>query len=141
MGLATETFRSALERMLAFDVEGYVELFAADALIEWPFAPPEWPHRRAQGKEQIRTIIGANLEVAKKVGRIAVHDLVTREADEGGAVIAELSVEIRAADGSATRMPYVYVVQVAPDGHITESREYFGPATAQTGLRLRAAGS
>jgi ketosteroid isomerase-like protein len=133
MGLAAIAFQRSLERLLAYDVDGYVDTFAADATIEWPFAPGDWPVRRAAGREQIRAVVGKNLERSQAAGRrlVSLHDVVVHEAAGGATAAVEFSVDVLAPDGTVSRLPYVHLLSTTPDGHIASLRDYFGIATVQ----------
>jgi ketosteroid isomerase-like protein len=138
---AATMFRRALDCLLAFDIDGYAEAFAPDGTIEWPFAPDDWPHRRASGRKQIREVVGANIERARAMGRrlVALHDVVVHESNGGRDAVVEFCVEVQAADGASTRLPYVHVLHTTDDGHIASLRDYFGGRTARVareGLHL-----
>jgi ketosteroid isomerase-like protein len=137
---ATDAFHRALDRLFALDIDSYADTFAPDGAIEWPFAPGDWPHRRAHGRDQIRAVVGANLERARAAGRrlVGLHDVVVHETNEGRDAVVEFTVEIRGADGASARLPYVHVLHTTQDGRIASLRDYFSAGTAQvarTGLR------
>ncbi len=120
-----------LSCLLAYDVDGYAEVFAEDGVLEWPFAPPDWT-RRLEGRAAIRAHVESNLARSKAAGRrlFALHDVMLHEASPHS-LVAEFAVEVRASDGSSTLVPYVHVLRLTHDGHIASLRDYFGVATAR----------
>jgi hypothetical protein len=128
MTTAAELFRRALAHLFAHDIDAYADLFAPDGVVEWPFAPPDWA-RRVDGRDAIRAHVGANLARMRDAGRrfVALHDVVVHEVSPGE-VVAELAVEVAAADGTSVRRPYVHVLR-AREGAIASLRDYFSPAT------------
>ena len=46
-------FERALRAVQDGDLDFYAELFADDAITEFPFAPSGWPHRMG-GREELR---------------------------------------------------------------------------------------
>jgi ketosteroid isomerase-like protein len=105
-------------------VEGQAELFAADGVLEWPFAPDGVP-RRLEGREAIRATfapLGRRMRAAGRrpppVASVVVHETLDPEV-----VVAELAL------GGDDPLPYVQVFRVR-DGQIVSFRDYFGPRTA-----------
>lgn len=133
MTSASEVFHRAIRALLAFDVDAYAETFAPDGVIEWPFAPADWPHRRVEGRDQIRAVVGANLERSRAAGRrlVAIHDVVMHEGTDERDLVVEFTVEVRGPDGASARLPYVHVLRTTVVGRIAWLRDYFGVATAQ----------
>ena len=114
-----------LHRLVAEgDLEGQAELFAADGVLEWPFAPDGVP-RRLEGREAIRAVFAPLGRRMREAGRRpgAVADVVVHETLDPEVVVAELAL------GGDDPLPYVQVFRVR-DGQILEFRDYFGPRTA-----------
>ena len=107
------------------NVEGQAELFAADGVLEWPFAPDGVP-RRLEGREAIRATFAPLGRRMRAAGRRpgAVANVVVHETRDPEVVVVELAL-----GGGGDPLPYVQVFRVR-DGQILEFRDYFGPRTA-----------
>jgi len=136
MTAATAAFERALAALVAYDAEAYAACFAADGVIEWPFASGDLP-RRLEGRAAIAAHVGANLARSRAAGRTITgpHDVVVH-ADGERCAIAELTIET--APGSP-RLPYVHVYVVDEAGQITTLRDYFSGATQRLAEATRTA--
>jgi uncharacterized protein len=128
--------REVVERLHRLVVDrhlsGQADLYAADGVLEWPFAPPGVP-QRVQGREEIRRVLSA-LErgVRQADTRVAPfpRSVVVHETRDPEVVIVELEVEGETPTGETFRLPYIQVFRVR-DGEILTFRDYFGAGTAQ----------
>jgi ketosteroid isomerase-like protein len=125
-------FKRALDCLLAYDIDAYADLFAENAVIEWPFAPPDL-QGRVEGRDAIRSAVGRNLEMSRAGGRrlVGLHDVVVREVAGGNEVVVEFEVEILRPDGDTDRLPYVHILRVDEAGKIASLRDYFGEKTVR----------
>jgi uncharacterized protein len=143
---ATTSPRAVLERahrtLAEHDVDGFADLFAADGVLESPFARPGAP-RQVAGRETIRAQMRARGEAAHASGvRLlgfeyqAVHETADPEV-----IVAEFREELVFGD-QRRWLPFIQVLRVR-DGEIVTFRDYvdnLGVADATSALPdLRAA--
>jgi uncharacterized protein len=139
----------ALDRVRAYDLDGFADLFVEDGVIEYPFAP-SGALRRLQGREEIRRVLGEAAASPRRAGRrvTKIGSLVVHQTVDPDVIVAEFDLEGEiVATGQAYRLPYIQVLRVR-DGRIVSLRDYIDyPAlTALTGglpepLAAPAAGS
>lgn len=114
----------------AGDREAEIELFAPDAVVEFPFAPPGVP-ARFQGHAEIMQMHnkldkqrGSEMESDPEQARYTVH-----EATDSETVIGELEAGITIpTTGEKITLRQVHVYRVR-DGRIVSVRDYFDAAT------------
>ena len=123
----TEVFRRVMGHLFAGDAGAYADMFAKDAVVEWPFAAAGWP-KRLDGHDAIRTHVEGVFARFKASGRklVAVRDAVIHSIGTHE-VAVEFSIEAEA-PGGAVRLPYVQFLRVTNDGQIAALRDYFRPA-------------
>ena len=126
-----EVFNRVMGHLFACDAGAYADMFAKDAVVEWPFAPAGWP-RRLDGRDAIRAHVGAILARFQGSGRsfVAVRDPVVHASGAHEAIV-EFLFEIAAPEGPSLR-PYVHFLRVTDDGEIASLRDYFVPASVDT---------
>lgn len=134
MSAARTAFDRAIHCVVSGDFAPYAALFAADAVVEWPFAPPGLPSR-LEGADAIAQFVAASVARGRNVGRTRTgpHDLVIHELGDHR-VIAELAVDVHTPDGAVQRQRYVHIITVDAAGKITSLRDYYGAATANLAL-------
>jgi ketosteroid isomerase-like protein len=99
------------------------DLYAADVVIEIPFAPPGVP-RRTEGRETLRERFKgvAGLRRFDKAELLAMH-----ETQDPEVIVVEWSVHGQVnATGRSFTFSYIMVVRVR-DGRIVSSRDYSNP--------------
>jgi uncharacterized protein len=113
--------------LLASDARAYADMFAPDAVVEWPFNPDGWP-KRLEGRDAIRTHVEGVFARFQAAGRklVAVRDAVIHSIGKHE-VAVEFSIEAATPNGAA-RLPYVQFLRVTDDGQIATLRDYFRPA-------------
>jgi uncharacterized protein len=137
----------ALQFVLDYDLNGYLELFAANGSLEFPFAPPGVP-ARMKGRDQIGAALLPLWEQAWEAGwrstgysPIVVHETLNPEV-----VIAEFDLYGEVATTKETlQMSFIHVYRVR-DGRIVWLRDYWNPqalsgqleATTSNGLLVGA---
>lgn len=129
------TPRKVVERRLELvtqqDRDGEIELFAPDAVVEFPFAPPDVPGR-FEGRAAILRMSKA-LDASRGTAIVVDEERVrvtVRATDDPEVVVLEMDVPVRAPDtGEEHRLRQIHVYRVR-DGLIHSIRDYFGPATA-----------
>jgi ketosteroid isomerase-like protein len=117
----------ALERARAYDADGYADVFADDAVLEFPFAPAGWPSR-LQGRAAILAMLRLNFARARDAGRrfTDLRPLVHEGADPETAVV-ELDARVESpSTGKSCAVRYVHVYRVH-EGRVVSLRDYFSP--------------
>ncbi|MFD8379831.1 nuclear transport factor 2 family protein [Streptomyces sp. NPDC059679] len=123
---AVEVFDRAKELLLAHDMLGFADLWAADGTMEFPFAPPGRPSR-LEGREAVREYLRDYTDLLD--ARAVTHD-VRHRTEDPNALIVEWAVEgIAVRTGRPYRMAYVAFITVE-DGEITSYRDYWNPLAA-----------
>jgi ketosteroid isomerase-like protein len=122
------------------DIDGWVNSFAPDGVMEWPFTPEGVP-RRAEGREAIRGAVGPVWERAKKTGRnILGHDsIVVHETQDAEVIFVEFDVYGEAA-GKPFRQSLLYMLR-ARAGRIVLLRDYVDTARLNALVRATGAGA
>jgi uncharacterized protein len=120
MSQTADLFRTGIERVIAGDYGGYLDLFSDDVEFEFPFAPEGRP-RRVTGKDEVRAYM------APLIGRYdgaRLASLTVYETDVPDTVVAEMSI---AFPGVPEPRPFVAVVRSA-SGTIVSYRDYWRPS-------------
>jgi uncharacterized protein len=121
-----ETFRRMTDLMLASDMEAVAELWAPDAITEFPFAAASSP-RRLHGREEVRAYLAGYPE---QMGMTEVAALTVRPTDDPDTVVVEWTATGRTvATSQPYRLDYIVVLTVR-DGLITLYRDYWSPVSA-----------
>jgi ketosteroid isomerase-like protein len=129
--VSTATPREVFERVLRLILErqyaAYVDLFAADAMFELPFAPPGVP-RRIEGREQIRVFMQAGRERVQTATRQwEFHSIVVHETVDPEVIVTEFEVDgVATATGERYRFANLQVLRVR-NGEIVSLRDYWNP--------------
>lgn len=134
---AREVWEASQRAVRSFDLDGFVDVFAPDGELEFPFAPSTLP-RRMEGQEEIRRGLEPLWQQAAASTRITGYSSVdfhpSVDADE---IVVEFDLNGEAiATGEAFRFSYVHVVRVR-DGRIMSLRDYWNPL-ALAGLGVAA---
>ncbi len=126
--MPAESAADVLERrrqvVIAHDLNGFADLFAADGALEIPFAGPGMP-ARVEGREAIRAFSLSGATAPFRITDLqTVHLYQTTDPET---VIAEIVTTGRAtATGRTFAQPCIQVVQIR-DGEILLLRDYFDP--------------
>jgi uncharacterized protein len=122
-----EVFQRGVELLLAKDMAGFVGLYAEDAVMEFPFAPPGRPGR-LEGRAEVHEYLAGypdQLDV-REIGHTIVH-----RTDDPRVVVTEFSAEgVVVATGKPYATRYIAVLTVR-DGQITHHRDYWNPLAFQ----------
>ena len=127
----TETLREVWEHLVSHqitrDIDGWVDCFAVDGIIEWAFRLKGVP-ARAEGQQAIRAAIGPVWERAKKSNRrISGHErVVFHQTTDPEVAIVEFDLVGETARG-AFRQPMVYLFR-ARAGRLLLLREFVDTA-------------
>jgi ketosteroid isomerase-like protein len=126
--------REVIEGLLRATVEGRrdetVDFYAADAVIEMPFAPPGMP-ASSQGRENLRSRMKAaeGLWEFSAVDHVHLHPTADPEV-----IVAEYRIHGRVtATGRQFAFSYIMVSRIR-DGQIVYSRDYFNPLDSAAAL-------
>lgn len=118
-----ELFRHSLKLLLDKNIPDWVDLWAEDGVMEFPFAPKGWPER-LEGRE---TIAAYMRHYPEQVDLHDFPDLHIHQTTDPEVVVAEMrSVGRLVQTDSPFEMTYIAVVTVK-DGHITSYRDYWNP--------------
>lgn len=119
-----DVFERAHQQVRAYD-PGYVEWFAEDGVLSFPFAPPGVP-RRLEGRQAIWDFLAPRYDAARAAGRtLAYRDLRVHETADLEVIVVEFEATSVNADGT-THPPLAFVqVVTVRDDHIVEQRDYF----------------
>ncbi|AJT70033.1 hypothetical protein T261_8440 [Streptomyces lydicus] len=121
-----ELYRHSLRLLLDKDIPGWVGLWAEDGVMEFPFAPHDWPER-LEGREAIAAYMHAYPD------HIDLHDFpdlrIHQTTDPGTIVVEMRGVGRLVETDSPFDMTYIAVVTVR-HGRITSYRDYWNPLAA-----------
>lgn len=128
---ATTLFLSGLQGLLAGDAERWVNMWAEDGTMEFPFAPEGLP-RRLENKAAIRAHMRS---LSGTLAFTRFSEPVIHQTLEPTVMLVEFSCEGRAvATGKPYHQDYVAVITTR-DGLIQNYRDYWNPLVVQAALR------
>lgn len=120
---AVDLYRHSLRLLLDKDIPGWVDLWAEDGVMEFPFAPDGWP-ARLEGKQAIAAYMRHYPD------HIDLHDfpaLRIHRTTESETIVVEMrGVGRMVKSGGPFDMTYIAVVSVQ-DGRFTSYRDYWNP--------------
>ncbi|WP_433190600.1 nuclear transport factor 2 family protein [Actinoallomurus sp. CA-150999] len=120
---ASDLYRHSLRLLLEKNVPGWVDLWAEDGVMEFPFAPQGWPGR-LEGKEAIAAYMRGYPD------HIDLHDFpdvrIHQTTDPETIVVEMRGVGRLVETGRPFDMTYIAVVTVQ-DGRIVSYRDYWNP--------------
>ena len=103
------------------------DLYAEVTDVRHPMATPE--AEPLTSRRALREHFAAPPKVRGAVPERRVVDVVVHETADPEVIVAEFAYEFPRPDGSATKVPCVFVMRVR-DGEIVESRDYIDPIRA-----------
>ncbi|MER7566908.1 nuclear transport factor 2 family protein [Streptomyces sp. NPDC048523] len=122
-----DLYRHSLRLLLDKDIPAWVDLWAEDGLMEFPFAPPGRP-QRLEGKEAVADYMRHYPD------HIDLHDFpdlrIHRTTDPQTIVVEMRGVGRLVETDTPFDMTYIAVVTVR-DGRITSYRDYWNPLAVQ----------
>jgi uncharacterized protein len=114
--------RETLGERLAPGAETFVQMFAEDGVMEFPYALPS--ARRVEGRQALATHIGF---LAGRIEFLGIADVVKHETGDPEVSILEFAGSGRSvATGEPFEQRYISVIRVR-DGHIVHYRDYWNP--------------
>ncbi|UUN27490.1 nuclear transport factor 2 family protein [Streptomyces sp. FIT100] len=118
-----DLYRHGMRLLLDKDIDGWVALFADDALVEFPFAPDGFPSR-LEGRAALAAYMR---DYPDRIDMREVPRLDVLGTDAPGTVVAEMRVTgLLVATGEPYAMDYI-VVMTAEGGRIVRWRDYWNP--------------
>ncbi|MEU8337235.1 nuclear transport factor 2 family protein [Micromonospora tulbaghiae] len=124
---ATDVFHQALEHLLAKDMPGFIALFADDAAMEFPFAPPGRPSRVA-GRAELHDYL---VDYPQTLDVRQIADVTVHETADPEVIVAEFTATgVVVATGEPYRLRYIAVLTVRA-GRIVRYRDYWNPLAVQ----------
>ena len=134
-----EVVDRALQLVLDYDLNGYLELFAPNGSLEFPFAPPGLP-ARMKGRDQIGAALLPLWEQAWEAGwrSTGYSPVVVHQTANPEVVIAEFDLYGEVATTKETfQLAFIHVYRVR-DGRIVSLRDYWNPQVLSGGFETTA---
>jgi len=124
--------RETLGERLNPGAETFVQMFAEDGVMEFPYALPS--PRRLEGREALAAHLAY---LARLVELLSVSDVVKHETTDPEVFIVEFASSGRAvATGEPFEQRYISVIRVR-DGHIVHYNDYWNPLAILRTMRGR----
>ena len=125
-----EVFERAHGLVRSYDIR-YVECFAEDGALVFPFAPPGMP-KRVEGRAAIRDLLAPRHEALRAAGRkiLEYENLRVHETHDPEVIVAEFEVDVQ-----GSKRAFIHVLRVRDD-QILEQRDYFDSLAMAERLRL-----
>jgi uncharacterized protein len=116
-------FRDSLRLMLEKNTSAWVDLWSADGVMEFPFAPDGWP-QRLEGRDAIADYIR---DYPDHIDLHDIPDLLIHQTADPRTIVVEMRAVGRLVETDKPfEMKYIAVVTVE-DGRITSYRDYWNP--------------
>jgi uncharacterized protein len=126
MGQSPREVVDQVRRMVLGEGVVFADLFAADGVLNYPFAPPGMP-TELRGRDAIRAFHGGNAAERRSLFEIEGIDVVVRETDDPEVVVAEIEHHGHShATGGPYRFRALGVIRVR-DGEIVTYDDYMDP--------------
>lgn len=121
---ARETAELARQRLAHADMSGFTDLFAEDALFEYPFGHPGWPNE-LRGREEIRAHLVESRRDVRSLIEIAEFNTVVHDTTDPDVVVVESEVVgTTLSTGQPFRFPSGVGVITVSNGQIVRYRDY-----------------
>ena len=114
-------FASAIAALQANNVDGYVDIYAPDAVHEFPFAPAGGVSRLT-GRDAITNFMG---QLPQLIRFGSLTDVRVREAGDE-LIIEATGHHRRTSDDTPIELSYVWFI-TRQDGQVTHFRDYMNP--------------
>ena len=116
-------FRDSLRMLLEKNTSAWVDLWAADGIMEFPFAPEGWP-QRLEGRDAIAAYIR---DYPDHIDLHDIPDLLIHQTSDPRTIVVEMRAVGRLVETDKPfEMKYIAVVTVE-NGRITSYRDYWNP--------------
>lgn len=124
-----DLYRHSLRLLLDKDIAAWLDLWAVDGVMEFPFAPDGRP-RRLEGKEAVAAYMRPYPDHIDLHGFPALQ---IHETTDPQIIVVEMrGVGRLVKTGEPFEMTYIAVVTVR-DGHFTSYRDYWNPLAVPSG--------
>lgn len=133
-----DLYRHSLRLLLDKNIPAWVDLWAEDGILEFPFAPQGWPGR-LEGKEAIAAYMR---RYPDHIDLQDIPDLRIHQTTESDVIVVEMRAVGRLVETEGPfDMTYIAVVTVR-DGLISSYRDYWNPlAVQEPGVDFTASGT
>ncbi|UFR00063.1 nuclear transport factor 2 family protein [Streptomyces sp. Go40/10] len=122
-----DLYRRSLQLLLDKDIPGWIGLWAADGVMEFPFAPPGWP-QRLEGRD---AIAGYMRDYPDHIDLHGFPDVRVHQTTDPETIVVEMRGVGRVVEsGAPFDMTYIAVVCVR-DGRFASYRDYWNPLAVQ----------
>lgn len=125
-----ELIQRGLDLLLAKDMSGFVDLFAGDAVVEFPFAEPPQPPR-VEGRAALADYLDGYPD------KVDIHEfpvVVLHQTTDPEVVVAEFTAKgVTVRTGQPYELSYVAVITVR-DGLVVSYRDYWSPVAAERAM-------
>lgn len=116
-------FQLAIDALLAHDMNAFTALYADDAVMEFPFAPPGRP-QRLDGRAAVEEYLAGYTDM---VDIQRIHDVVVHETADLEVIIVEMAASgLVVATGKPYTARYIAVLTISGD-LIRHYRDYWNP--------------
>ncbi|WP_033338761.1 nuclear transport factor 2 family protein [Catenuloplanes japonicus] len=123
----SEVFRRATDALLAHDMAAFIALYADDAVMEFPFAPPGRP-QRLNGRAEVEAYLDGYTDM---VNIQRIHDVIVHETADPDVIVAEMAASgLIVAGGAPYTARYIAVLTIVGD-RIRHYRDYWNPLMLQ----------
>ncbi|MEV4119918.1 nuclear transport factor 2 family protein [Micromonospora sp. NPDC049645] len=120
-------FQRGMELLLAKDMAGFIALFADDAVLELPFAPPGQP-RRVAGRAELHEYL---INYPDLLDVREIRDLIVHETRDTEVIVVEFTASgFVVATDQPYELRYIAVLTIR-DGQLVHYRDYWDPIAAQ----------
>ncbi|WP_394937987.1 nuclear transport factor 2 family protein [Psychromicrobium sp. YIM B11713] len=123
-----ELYRGSLKLLLEKDISAWVDLWAEDAVMEFPFAPPGWP-TRLNGKAAVADYMR---DYPDQIDLADFPEVRIHQSTDPETIIVEQRAVGRLVESDAPYdMRYIAVVTVRNE-QIVQYRDYWNPLNIMT---------
>jgi ketosteroid isomerase-like protein len=122
-----EIWEEAHRHVKTYDLVGFADMFAADGVMELPFAPPGVPGR-FEGRDAIRRFLAPAAEAARKSGRriLGYRNVVFHETLDPQVIVVEFDLHGAGPNDEPYCFSYIQVMRTR-DREIVHLRDYIDP--------------
>lgn len=126
MGRALEMSQRSIDRIAVKDRDGWLDLFADDAVIEDPVGPSMFDESGAghRGKEAIAAFYDTTISMSEKVVIDIDHSI---ECGDEVARVGQISITLPG--GQVGQVDCVNIYKVGPDGKLASLRSFWDQGT------------